>query len=117
MCRYDMFSPYKTHWVCTADRRCFKALWQAPICPDCSTLMVDVGRDFHAPRRGNLPQWRKVEILVQERRLFDSCGCCGPGPRPRTLADAKSQFGRRRSAQRRYAVRPRDRGRRPLSPS
>lgn len=27
---------------------------------------------------------------------FDSCGCNGPGPRPRTLADAKSQLGHRR---------------------
>lgn len=116
MCRY-MFDRYKTHWVCLTDRRCFKAtkrparLKTAPICPDCRRPMVDVGRDFHAPRRGNLTQWRKVALLVQNGLLFDSCGCTGPGRRPRTLGDAKSQLGRRRSARRVYARQPRLRSR------
>jgi hypothetical protein len=116
MCRY-MFGRYRTHWVCLADRRCFKATWQAPICADCDQPMIDVGKDFHAPRRTNLTQWRKVALLVQNGLLFDSCGCTGPGPRPRTLADASTQFGRRRSARRVYAGRPRYPGRRQLLPS
>jgi hypothetical protein len=112
-----MFDRYKTHWVCVRDRRTFKASWQAPICPDCDTPMIDVGKDFHAPRRAALAQWRKVAILVEQGQLFDSCGCGGPGPRPRTLADAKSQFGRRRADRRPRSARPHYRGRRPLTPS
>jgi hypothetical protein len=116
MCRY-MFDPYLTHWVCVADRRSFKAIWQAPICPDCSTPMLDVGKDFHAPRRADLRQWRKVGLLVERGLLFHSCGCSGPGPRPRTLADAQSQFGLRRSDRRHRAPVPHYRGRRTILPS
>lgn len=58
--------------------------------------MVDLGRDFHAPRRADDRQWRKVALLVGAGVTFDSCGCTGPGPRPRTLADARSQLGPRR---------------------
>lgn len=67
-----------------------------PDCPRCGDLMVDLGRDFHAPRRRNVGQWRKVELLVARNVRFDSCGCTGPGARPRTLADAKTEFGLRR---------------------
>jgi len=117
MCRYARFGhPYRTHWACVADRRTFKATWPAPICPDCRTPMIDMGRDFHAPRRHDLAQWRKLAILVEQGLLFHSCGCTGPGLRPRTLADAKSQFGRRRADRRTYAGRPRYRGRRTLVP-
>lgn len=81
--------------------------------------MVDLGRDFHAPRHADVREWRKVALLVdacavagaravdplaRKWRLFDSCGCNGPGPRPRTLADAQTQLGRRRSDRRAPAV-------------
>lgn len=72
--------------------------------------MRDVGKDFHAPRRADRAQWRKVGLLVDEGLLFDSCGCSGPGSRPRTLADAKTQLGRRRVHRRHHAPRPRHRG-------
>jgi hypothetical protein len=113
MCRY-MFDRYRTHWICVADRRCFKATWQAPICPDCGHPMIDVGKDFHAPRRVNPTQWRKIAMLVEEGLLFHSCGCTGPGPRPQTLSDAKTRFGRRRSGRRPHTESPHYRGRRPL---
>lgn len=99
MCRYSMFSEGKTHWVCVSDRRSFKAIWQAT-CPDCRQPMFDVGRDFHVPRRADVRQWRKVGLLVERGLLFHSCGCSGPGPRPRTLGDARSEFGLRRSDRR-----------------
>lgn len=58
--------------------------------------MTDLGRDFQPPRRADFAQWEKVRLLVAAGITFDSCGCTGPGPRPRTLADAKSELGLRR---------------------
>jgi hypothetical protein len=51
--------------------------------------MIDLGRDFKAPRRADKNQWRKVELLAKNGITFESCGCTGPGYRPRTLAEAK----------------------------
>ena len=58
--------------------------------------MIDMGRDFHAPRHDALAQWRKLEMLVSATRrqgqlgpLFGSCGCEGPGAQPATLALAR----------------------------
>jgi hypothetical protein len=72
--------------------------------------MVNMGRDFHPPRRANLTQWRKIELLVQANLLFHSCGCSGPGARPRSLADATSQLRRRRSDRKAFAPAGRWRG-------
>ena len=87
MCRYQE-SPYKTHWVCIKDRYVAKAHVQRT-CPFCRKKMPDFGRDFKAPRKLNINQWRKLEILADRGLLFHSCGCAGPGRRPKTLADAK----------------------------
>lgn len=111
MCRY-MFDRYREHWACLACRRSVKAKRYFPqACRQCRAPMLRMGHDFHAPRRADATQWRKVGLLVQEGLLFGSCGCSGPGARPRTLSDAKSQFGRRRSARRHHAARPGYRGR------
>lgn len=100
MCRYAVH-PAKTHWACLPCRWTSKhptrwACEDGPHCPRCRSRMVDLGRDFHAPRRADTNQWRKVAMLFAAGITFDSCGCNGPGPRPRTLADAKSQLGHRR---------------------
>ncbi|MFI7608729.1 hypothetical protein ACIBTV_26775 [Micromonospora sp. NPDC049366] len=121
MCRYA-FARYKTHFACLADRRTAKhPPGAAPRCPDCREPMVDLGRDFHAPRRADGRQWRKLALLVAAGRravdgryradgpLFDSCGCAGPGPRPTTLADAKTLLRRRRADRRAPAVKARTR--------
>lgn len=117
MCRYSMFSSTKTHFACVAHRRTAKhPVGAAPRCPDCGELMIVLGRDFHAPRREDRRQWRKIAMLVQagvrafdprwreDGPLFDSCGCGGPGWRPATLSDAKSHLRRRRSDCRAPAV-------------
>lgn len=119
MCRYA-FAPYRTHYACLADRRTAKhPVGAAPRCPDCGQLMLLLGRDFHAPRRDDRRQWRKIEMIVaagarafDDRRRtdgppFDSCGCSGPGPRPANLADAKTQLRRRRADRRAPAHKPR----------
>ncbi|WP_431881727.1 hypothetical protein [Micromonospora chalcea] len=113
-------APYKTHYACLADRRSFKhPVGAAPRCPDCGQLMVEMGRDFHAPRRADRRQWRKIELIVVAGRRafdgryradgppFDGCGCGGPGPRPATLAAAKTALRLRRGDRRAPAVKPR----------
>ena len=100
MCRYSDTN-YRTHFVCMACRHAAKfprRLETAPRCPSCQAPMLDLGRDFAAPRKNSNAQWRKLEILVaagvrsgaaERSPLFDSCGCAGPGPRPRTLGEAR----------------------------
>jgi hypothetical protein len=89
MCRY-MEHPYKTHWVCVPCRHVAKYDPHVePRCPTCQEPLIDFGRDFKAPRKLATNQWRKLEILVAKNLLFKSCGCTGPGRRPKTLADAK----------------------------
>lgn len=122
MCRYA-FTSYKTHFVCLPCRRSFKHDYgSSPRCPSCTKPMIHMGRDFHPPRRADRRQWAKLALLLDaqpERRdvvgplpqapLFDSCGCTGPGTRPRTLADAKSALRSRRSDRRAPAAKPRTR--------
>lgn len=106
MCRY-ILHPVRTHYACLPCR--FTAKHEQfcgganRTCPHCRGRMIDLGRDFKAPRWGNTLQWRKIEKLVAAGITFDSCGCSGPGPRPRTLSDAKSKLGQRRSDRKRAA--------------
>lgn len=89
MCRY-VDHDYRTHYACLACRHSAKfAPGVAPRCPSCSAPMVDLGRDFAAPRKSATAQWRKLGILVAAGVRFESCGCSGPGPRPRTLGEAR----------------------------
>lgn len=97
MCRYAQH-PVKTHLACLPCRYSVKA-WPrdtAQPCPRCRRPMVDEGRDFKAPRHADVRGWRKVALLNEAGLFFDSCGCSGPGARPRTVADAKSVLGPRR---------------------
>lgn len=104
MCRYALHSA-KTHYACLSCRFTAKHpgwLDGQPRCPHCAEPMVDMGKDFKAPRHLAVAQWRKVRLLAAAGLTFDSCGCRGPGPRPRTLAEAKTQLGRRRTHQKRW---------------
>ena len=59
-------------------------------CPQCSGEMVDIGKDFKAPKQTDLKQWQKVEILYQHGFTYHSCGCCGPGLRPKELSEVEA---------------------------
>jgi hypothetical protein len=105
MCRYALH-PVKTHYACLPCRYTGKLdqrQAEAPRCPRCREPMVNLGKDFKAPRRAAETQWRKVEMLVAAGITFDSCGCNGPGPRPRTLSDAKTQLRCRRTHRKAWA--------------
>lgn len=101
MCRYATHS-YRTHFACLLCRHTAKYPRDVrPRCPRCLSPMIDMGFDFKPPRRADLHQWVKVRALAGVGIRFDSCGCTGPGPRPRTLGDAMSELGLRRKDRRR----------------
>lgn len=52
--------------------------------------LVNLGHDARIPRKWNRNQWRKLELLFLRGVKFHSCGCAGPGYRPKTLAEAKT---------------------------
>ncbi|PQA95854.1 hypothetical protein B0A69_05655 [Chryseobacterium shigense] len=56
-------------------------------CPECGTLMADLGRDFKAPKKTAVKEWKIVEGLFQIGRCFHSCGCDGIGYIPKKPKD------------------------------
>lgn len=130
MCRYAMCGPYKQHYACFSCRKAFKLRnlfstdwWRtnradAPVsCPECRQPMGDMGLDFKAPRQAAVKHWAVVEVLYHRGVRYDSCGCSGPGYRPKRWreisaflranirraagADLAERFARRRGASRR----------------
>jgi hypothetical protein len=85
MCRYA-FHSYKSHNVCFHCRKMFKAVL---ICPQCGRQTQLMGLDFKVPKQNDAKQWRKVEILYANGIRFGSCGCGGPGYRPKYLYEVK----------------------------
>ena len=100
MCRY-MYQQYSCHWACFNCRKAFKAwsAWTMPaitehskvvrVCPECAGPLYDLGQDFKPPRKLAVSQWKKIELLFDDGVTFHSCGCTGPGPRPKTYSEAK----------------------------
>lgn len=95
MCRYN-FSPYRPIFVCTECRIGWKGPHECrPLepgsihCGRCGKPGINMGRDFHVPRSNRKNQWRKIELMIEQGYNWQTCGCKGPGPRPKTLAQAK----------------------------
>jgi hypothetical protein len=96
--------PYKSHWVCMACRFtckldpaiCDARLEKKP-CPNCGEPfgMVDAGRDFKPPRKRDKNGWATVISLLAQGVRYNSCGCNGPGYRPRTKAALRHWDGGR----------------------
>lgn len=83
MCRYGIHT-YKNHFACFKCRKAFSRM-TTQVCPHCGSEIHAMGRDFKAPRRRNIRQWRKVKKLYRNGVRFSSCGCNGPGYRPKFL--------------------------------
>jgi len=56
-------------------------------CPECGNLMADLGKDFKAPKKTAVKEWKIVEGLFRIGRCFHSCGCDGIGYIPQKPAD------------------------------
>ena len=78
--RYLATGRYKEHFACFRCRKCYKQppLSDLPeterplpgqvrvvLCPQCRAPMVDVGKDFEAPRRSAVKQWKLAEKLYE----------------------------------------------------
>ena len=68
------------HFVCIGCRKMFnqppwfrrydKKAAQA-VCPECGVEMKNAGHNFKPPRRNNIKQWRKVELLLHRGYKWD----------------------------------------------
>ncbi|TXK35612.1 deoxyxylulose-5-phosphate synthase [Nonomuraea sp. C10] len=93
MCRYSA-DTYKVHYVCLPCRVTTKRRpEQRPqLCNRCQEHMIDAGRDFAAPRRRDSPAWRALGAVLYAGLDFHSCGCKGPGFRPRTPRQVRERL-------------------------
>lgn len=92
MCRYTMYGPYKQHYACFSCRKMFrKERFNDNViehlCPQCRQPMENMGLDFKAPPNKDSEQWRVVKLLASHNIRYHSCGCSGPGYRPRRLKE------------------------------
>lgn len=51
--------------------------------------MTDAGRDLCIPRKHDKAGWRVLITLLASGIRFNSCGCDGPGYRPRTVGELR----------------------------
>jgi hypothetical protein len=101
VCRYG--TTYKHHYVCLACRSSVKHEWvpeREHRCPRCRAVLVDAGYDLAVPPRRDESAWTALTATLRAGITFHSCGCGGPGFRPRTSAQVRE----RRAAARRLAV-------------
>lgn len=111
MCRYGQYT-YKERYACFDCKKSFKQtnFYELPRevrperqedrvvkCPQCAKQMVNMGHDFKPPKQNDSKQWLKVKVLYENGFTFHSCGCCGPGFRPKELNDVQAFLDDRRS--------------------
>lgn len=83
MCRYST-NTYKEHYACFNCRKTFKDVKNHnKKCPNCRLEMATMGLDFRAPKQRDKKAWKIIEELYNNNIIFHSCGCNGPGYRPR----------------------------------
>lgn len=93
MCRYAMIA-YKPHYACFDCQKTFKRrLWvdikkgtkvdTVAKCPQCGSIMANMGKDFEAPKKGDHKAWQHIKDLFVVGITWHSCGCTGPGYIPK----------------------------------
>jgi hypothetical protein len=97
---------YKPHYACFACRKTFKRrllgdvldgyskdIQEKPaICPECSSVMADMGLDFKSPKKKDTKAWNHIATLYSVGVTFHSCGCSGPGYIPNDKEQLKDHF-------------------------
>lgn len=105
MCRYAL-SLYKPHYACFECRKTFKRRLIIDIeegynknreeieakCPECGSLMANMGKDFEAPKKKDIKAWKHLQLLYKVGITFHSCGCTGPGYIPNNIDDLLQYF-------------------------
>lgn len=94
MCRYAM-QLHKWHFACFECQKAFKRKLLVDLtgkndyqntpakCPQCGSLMANMGKDFEAPKKTDNKAWDYIKTLFKVDITFHSCGCSGPGYIPR----------------------------------
>lgn len=98
---------YKTHHACFSCRKTFKRRLLGDIygkgtkrdgldakCPECGNVMADMGYDFKSPKSSDTNTWKVMEGLYELGQTFYSCGCSGPGYRPRDINEYREYLQR-----------------------
>ncbi|MED5373228.1 MAG: hypothetical protein VX899_19575 [Myxococcota bacterium] len=115
MCRYAL--PYMPHYACFLCRKAYKRRLLGDLppqedkpfrCPQCQGPMADMGQDFAPPKMRAVKAWRTLESLYEAGQTFHSCGCSGPGYRPRDPRALRSFLELRLQEYTRNAERPLD---------
>jgi hypothetical protein len=57
-------------------------------CPNCRTVMINLGRDLRLPSKTKNEQWKAIKYLVDHKYNIYSCGCQGIGFVPQTIEQA-----------------------------
>lgn len=94
---------YKPHYACFRCRKSFKRRLLSDIggkafdgksakCPECGSLMANMGKDFEAPKKDDVKKWQHLENLYVVGITFHSCGCTGAGFVPRDKEQLKKYF-------------------------
>jgi hypothetical protein len=70
-----MGSPSSYHFACFECRKSFsyEVSWKDPksqqrICPECGRTLSNMGRRFKPPKRSDIKQWQKVELIHRAGR-------------------------------------------------
>jgi hypothetical protein len=105
MCRYAT-TRYKPHFACFTCHKAFKRRLKDDVdragddhparCPQCALLMADMGLDFAPPTIDDEKAWATLAALYSVGETFHSCGCNGPGYRPRDPSQLRSFFEERK---------------------
>ena len=81
----------KPHYACFECRKTFKRklMWDIKRthedsieakCPECGTLMANMGLDFESPKKNNINEWNHLRSLYSVGITFHSCGCVVGSP-------------------------------------
>jgi hypothetical protein len=57
--------------------------------------MANMGLDFAPPKMSDIKGWKAAAALFEVGETFHSCGCSGPGYRPRDPRELASFFAER----------------------
>ncbi len=115
MCRYALKPDYKPHYACFSCRKAFKRRHKDEVdprgeehpakCPQCGLLMADMGLDFKPPKASDDKAWDAANELFEVGETFHSCGCGGPGWRPRARKELAAFFDARLREYREHVAR------------
>lgn len=84
MCRYTQ-NYYTGKSVCLT----CKTACRTDVCVKCKNATVWVGKDFATPKKSDKQGWEAVRATLLAGYNYDSCGCTGPGWRPKNRSELR----------------------------